>query len=307
MPCLPRGEHQQQSTNLQRRSELSKEDIPKDKEKLPEYSQYKLWARELFLAFGLVALLLGSMWIATGMFPPLVVVESGSMMHESEDSSIGVIDPGDLVLVMNPERSDVVTYVEAIDPSHEDFGHKSHGMFGDVIVFRKNGDSSTPVIHRAIAKAVSNSSGGWDIPGTDIRNAETITMEIDYKCPYHGGDYNLRLVNWTPFNEGFLTSGDNRVTNGCKIDQIYATGQDSRNGLRDQFGNPVTEVKDEWVIGVASSEIPWIGAIKLGFSDSYQSVTANTWFNLTLTLLFVLASPMIVDAIPFGKSNEEEE
>ncbi len=286
---------------------MSKADPQKDKTNLPGYSQYKLWARELFLAFGLVTLLLGSMWIATGMFPPLVVVESGSMMHDTEDGSIGSIDPGDLVLVMNPDRSEVITYVEAIDPNHEEFGYESHGMHGDVIVFNKNGDSSTPVIHRAIAKAVSNISGGWDVPGTPIRNSTSISMEIDYKCPYHGGDYNLRIVNWTPYNEGFLTSGDNRVTNGCKIDQIYATGQDSRNGLKDEFGNPVTEVRDEWIIGVASSEIPWIGAIKLGFSGSSQSVTANSWLYLTLTLLIVLASPVIVDATPFGNRGKEEE
>ena len=43
-------------------------------------------AREAMLALGLVVLLLGSMWVATGSFPPMVVVESGSMMHEEEGS-----------------------------------------------------------------------------------------------------------------------------------------------------------------------------------------------------------------------------
>ena len=56
--------------------------------------------REIFLAIGLVVLLLGSMFISTGTFPPMVVVESGSMMHDDE-GQIGVIDPGDLVLVIN--------------------------------------------------------------------------------------------------------------------------------------------------------------------------------------------------------------
>ena len=40
--------------------------------------------REIFLAIGLVVLLLGSMFISTGTFPPMVVVESGSMMHDDE-------------------------------------------------------------------------------------------------------------------------------------------------------------------------------------------------------------------------------
>ncbi|SVA36380.1 uncharacterized protein METZ01_LOCUS89234, partial [marine metagenome] len=68
-------------------------------------------AREATLALGLVALLLGSMWVATGLFPPMVVVESKSMMHEDE-GSLGAIDPGDLVLVMNPDRADIVTFAE---------------------------------------------------------------------------------------------------------------------------------------------------------------------------------------------------
>ena len=33
-------------------------------------------------------------------------------------------------------------------------------MEGDVIVFRKNGGSDTPVIHRALLKAIENDSGG---------------------------------------------------------------------------------------------------------------------------------------------------
>ena len=40
--------------------------------------------KEIFLAIGLVVLLLGSMFISTGTFPPMVVVESGSMMHDDE-------------------------------------------------------------------------------------------------------------------------------------------------------------------------------------------------------------------------------
>ena len=63
-------------------------------------NDFNLYLREAFLAIGLVFLLLGSMWLATGMFPPMVVVESGSMKH-SEDGSLGAIDPGDLVLIMN--------------------------------------------------------------------------------------------------------------------------------------------------------------------------------------------------------------
>ncbi len=78
--------------------------------------------REAYLALGLVSILLGSMWVATGSFPPMVVVESGSMMHD-DDGSVGAIDPGDLVLVMNPDRKSVITFVEAMQEGNENYGH----------------------------------------------------------------------------------------------------------------------------------------------------------------------------------------
>ena len=58
-------------------------------------------AREVTLALGLVVLMLGSMWVATGSFPPIVVVESGSMMHE-DDGPVGAIAPAVMVLVWTP-------------------------------------------------------------------------------------------------------------------------------------------------------------------------------------------------------------
>ncbi|MFL2973623.1 MAG: S26 family signal peptidase [Candidatus Thalassarchaeaceae archaeon] len=270
--------------------------------------------REAFLAIGLVLLILGSLWIATGQFPPMVVVESGSMMHDTEDGSLGAIDPGDLVLVMNPDRVEIITYVEAMEENNENFGYTSHGMEGDVIIYSKNGGSDTPVIHRAILKAVTNNTQvgeeTWDVKGTSLKNVKSINLTINYPCEYHSGTYNLEIKDWIPNHSGYLTTGDNPNSNGCKIDQLVATGQDGRNGLKDDQGNPVTAVKDEWVVGVASSEIPWIGAIKLFTSNTHHFVTGETWTNLSFTILFVICSPMIYESV-FRKKitdlNSEEE
>ena len=177
--------------------------------------------REALLAIGLVLLILGSLWIATGQFPPMVVVESGSMMHDTEDGSLGAIDPGDLVLVMNPNRVDIVTYVEAMDEGNQNFGYTSHGMEGDVIIYSKNGGSDTPVIHRAILKVVSNNTQEgektWDVLGTSLRNVNSVNLTINYPCNYHGGTYNLEIIDWKPNHSGFITTGDNPNSNGCKI------------------------------------------------------------------------------------------
>lgn len=285
-----------------------------DKINLSNNNPVNEFLREALLAIGLVLLILGSLWIATGQFPPMVVVESGSMMHDTEDGSLGAIDPGDLVLVMNPNRADIVTYVEAMEEDNQNFGYTSHGMEGDVIIYSKNGGSDTPVIHRAILKVVSNNTQEgeetWDVLGTSLRNVHSVNLTINYPCTYHGGTYNLEIIDWIPNHSGFITTGDNPNSNGCKIDQLAATGQDGRNGLKDEAGNPVTAVKDEWIIGVASSEIPWIGAIKLFTSNTHHFVTEETWTNLSFTILFVICSPMIYESI-FRKnetlSNSEEE
>ena len=269
------------------------------------------FAREATLAIGLVTILLGSMWIATGSFPPMVVVESGSMMHE-EEGSVGAIDPGDLVLVMNPDRVEIVTYVEATEEENENFGYESHGMAGDVIIYRKNGGSDTPVIHRALLKAVVNSSGGWDVPGTPLVNVDSITWTLDYECSYHGGTYNLKIDRWEPNHEGYLTTGDNPDSNGCNIDQLRATNPEASetyirgNGLKDENGNPVLAVKEEWIIGVAATEIPWLGAAKLAISGTSSSVTDSTWRSLGMVIAVIIATPYLMEAI-VERRNENTE
>ena len=76
--------------------------------------------------------------------------------------------------------------------------------------------------------------------------------------------------------------------------------------IRDS-NNPVTAVKDEWVIGIASSEIPWIGAAKLFFSPppSADYVTSKTWTMLGLVIASILIIPSVVDATLPPKDEEE--
>ena len=289
----------------------------------------KIYLREVFLAVGLVFLLLGSMWLATGMFPPMVVVESGSMKH-SEEGSLGAIDPGDLVLIMNPDRVDIITYLEASNEENENFGYEMHGMLGDVIIYQKNGGKDTPVIHRALLKAEANlteipvdnscSEGvfdelkhicilTWDLPGSNLVNVANISLKLDYSCAPHG---NLTIDKWIPNHEGYLTTGDNRLTNGCTIDQLRATSSTADDsyilsrGLKDEYGNPVTAVRDNWVVGVASSEVPWVGAIKLLFSGTSDFVSPKTWSNLLTLIAAVVIMPMLYDII-FPKESDEEE
>ena len=254
------------------------------------------WIREAMLAGGLVVLVLISMWVATGSFPPMVVVESNSMQHD-ENGEVGSIDAGDLVLVMSDERQKIITYAEATEEGSPYEGYESHGMPGDVIIYRKNGGTDTPVIHRALLKVVANDSGGWDAPGTHLRNVETISWTFDIQCPYHGGTYNLTVENWDPVHEGYLSMGDNNKNPRCMFDQSAANGQSEGTGLSDGQGNPVQTTKEEWIVGVAGSEIPWVGAIKLGLSNNSDWVPSSSWTKLVISALILLAIPAIWERV----------
>ena len=135
---------------------------------------------------------------------------------------------------------DIITFVEATESGGDFEGYESHGMPGDVIIYQKNGGSDTPVIHRALLEVVENTSGGWDVPGTTLRNVFGNSWTFDILCPYHGGAYDLRIEDWDPVHAGYLTKGDN---NDCMIDQPEANTLSQGPGLSDEFGNPVQTTK----------------------------------------------------------------
>jgi len=283
------------------------------------------WIREILLAAGMILVLYGSLVLMTGSSPPMVVVESQSMMTDDE-SHVGIIDPGDIILVTEPEKREVVTYAEAVEIGGQYHQYSTHGMPGDVIIYKKNGGNDTPVIHRAILFALANetkpvenngtciqgeldelfvaSDGSigaciltWDVKGTSVLNVTSISMNLTgYSCQPHGY---LMIQDWIPEHEGFLTSGDNPRTNGCTIDQLTATGYSGSGphyfGLRDEFGNPVTAVRPQWVSGLAGPEVPWFGIVKLAASNNSSQVTSDAWTSLLVSVVILLSSVMIIE------------
>ena len=81
------------------------------------------------LAVAMIAFLVLGLWAHTGTMPPLVVVESSSMIHET-NGEIGSIDAGDLILVMDTPYDNIVTFAEASDRDNKYHGYESHGMEG---------------------------------------------------------------------------------------------------------------------------------------------------------------------------------
>ncbi len=202
----------------------------------------------------MIVVLIAALYAHTGSMPPLVVVESSSMVHDP-DGEVGSIDAGDLVLVHKSSFENIVTFAEATDPSNPYYGYEAHGMEGDVVIYRKNGEASTPIIHRAILRVVPHDAypatstanpcptGGtfdaewsidgsegacvrtWDVPGTDVVNQSNISIQFDgieagfYDCErfvHAGVEAHLVVHNWFPKHSGLLTLGD---ANKCSVDQ----------------------------------------------------------------------------------------
>lgn len=92
--------------------------------------------RDIVVALLVVALVMSIVYAYSGSVTPLVAVESGSMEPH--------INIGDVVLIKRP--AEVVTYKDGKTTNYQSFGN-----YGDVVVYRPNGDASmTPIIHRAM-------------------------------------------------------------------------------------------------------------------------------------------------------------
>jgi len=172
----------------------------------------------------------------SGLWPPMVAVESPSMNPHMKT--------GDLVFVMEEHRlapsaayggTGVVTY-----RTGERTGYRKFGMGGDVIVYEPDGNGmTTPIIHRAMFYV--NESEDWYDKGVGV-DPDAVGNAEDCAA----------LENCPAPNAGFITKGDNDRTNR-RYDQV--------SGLSDP-------VDPAWIVGTAEFRIPWLGHIRLWASQT---------------------------------------
>tara|TARA_X000001036_G_scaffold163524_1_gene155194 strand:+ start:6279 stop:7262 length:984 start_codon:yes stop_codon:yes gene_type:complete len=303
---------------------------------MSDQDPFKTLVLEIVLAIGMIACLVLALFIHTGSMPPLVVVESESMIHD-EKGEVGSIDAGDLILVHKDPADAIITFAEATDSNNPSYGYDQHGMEGDVIIYAKNGEEGTPIIHRAIMRVLAASTTApergeaapcpinssydeeliapdglmgaciwtWTVPGTSAINVSTVSIKFDgtdagyYDCkrPAHGNvEAHLVVWDWRPSHEGILTLGDN---NQCSVDQGASVTNGSA-GVHSESG-VVGPIRDGWVLGVAGGELPWIGTVKLmvGGPNSYgtQDVPSSSFFALFTLIALVLVSPLFTERI----------
>ncbi|MEM3397339.1 MAG: S26 family signal peptidase [Thermoplasmata archaeon] len=272
-------------------------DHGKKQSKLKKY--LKGWVRDILVSFAVVGTLILILYAYSGLWPFLVVVESGSMQHSAE-SQIGVIDTGDMVLVKKlGSTSEITTYIQG-----KISGYSTYGSYGDVIVYKKNGhDDATPVIHRAVLFLKYNATANaFDIPELNtpslvpnkdwgITGSEPRWYAIASKiwiANYGHARINLTinlagiLSNVGSRHDGYITLGDN---NRGAIDQTNLLYHDEL----------VQPVKFEWIVGVARGELPWFGALKLLFTGNAQYVPANSWMFLQISIALIILVPFLVD------------
>lgn len=259
-----------------------------------------LFLRDAGIAMAFVASILLAMYAYTGLWPPLVVVESDSMMHSDDNISyLGAIDTGDLVLVKDVDSvGDIETYMEGVSSRH-----KTYGDFGDVVIYKKYGsDAYTPIIHRAMVYLEWNPdtdgymcealqrapSDKWSTSDPDdtwdhLTSTLTIT-NVGYRSQSVYIDIGRIISDYrgTTPGDGFVTKGDHNIA----IDQSQGGTLGSR------------PVDITWVVGKARGEIPWFGLLKLWFTDSLASeAPANSVRNLYISLALIIVAPIAADVL----------
>ena len=274
---------------------LSRKPKSKKEKKLePKQTIFSL-IKEILIALIILGLILGILWAHTGYWPPVVVIESNSMMH-GEDSSMGTMDTGDMVLVKSvSSKGDVKTYVDG-----QKSNYKTYSSYGDVIAFNRNGGSGTPVIHRAIVWIVYNASGNnnyaglsdygsFDVPSLGLYDVTEINIpNYELKPGNLTADLQIILMNFKSNNRkphgGFLTKGDNN------------NGFDQMSNLKDSKNHPLEPVKLSWIIGKAEGEIPALGLITL-FMSGKTSEPGKSAPSSSVNMLILLVTVIIVTII----------
>lgn len=182
-----------------------------------------VYVRDVLGSIGAVVLVGLLLFTVSGVYPPLVAIESPSMTPN--------IQTGDMVFVMDEERfsGPEARHGVVTAEAGATVGYSTFGEPGDVIIFEPNGDTGrTPIIHRAMLW-VESGENWYDRADEDAVGAADNCAELRH-CP-------------AP-HSGFVTKGD------------------FNNGY-DQAGRTSTVVRPEWVIGTAEVRVPGLGWIRL--------------------------------------------
>lgn len=251
------------------------------------------FAVSLITIVAIFAGVIGGVLIYSGMSSPLTVIESKSMQHSSDTSYLGIIDTGDMVVMVDPNKTNIVTYVEGYQS-----GYSKFGSYGDVIIYHRSVENSgNPIIHRAMLWLDYIGDGKWSAPslehydtarwsvteGTWNSMSGILTLK-DLQGPNNtriSCSVNLNALSLYP-HSGYLTKGDN---NNAFDQPANISGVE---GL----------VKKSQVKAVAGIEIPWLGCIKLLMKNkNVNMIPSNSIPCLVILLIDIIMLFVVIFTI----------
>lgn len=245
--------------------------------------------RDVLIIISVVVIILvaaiGALFTYSGMGSPLTIVESKSMQHSDTNSQLGIIDTGDMIVMVDPSKTSITTYVEGSQNGYQKFGD-----YGDVIIYNRN-DGRNPVIHRAIIWLDYNDNGTWSAPSLknfpkerwDVTNGDYNSMSGTLTINGLGWRHLSASINLNNLqhHSGYLTNGDNNHYNDI------TTYFDQSTSIADSVG----PIEKNNIKAVAGLELPWLGCIKLYLSNiNVDMIPVNS-----IPCFFV----MIVDILMF--------
>lgn len=237
--------------------------------------------RILLIAIIVVALIFIALFAYSGIWPPIVVVESGSMQHGNQ-WQYGVINTGDIVVVQKVASiSNIITYLQG-----RETGYKTYGDYGNVIIYiAPDGES---IIHRAMFYVTWNGTtpqilGENNASFLNVSGEDVIIEDIGYS-------HRNLLVDLSSYvgHAGFVTMGDHNL---ALAPPSKFQGYVVYEAADENVGISSSLVTMNMVEGVAHGWLPWFGDIKL-------IVTGNTKYILSNSILFLIISLIVLFSIP---------
>jgi signal peptidase len=186
-----------------------------------------LIVRETALSVGAVVAFGLLLFAISGVWPPMVAVESGSMEpHMQKGDLVFMTEAGRFVPAAAHEGTGVVTR-----ETGREAGYWKFGDYGSVVVYDEPRDAGPPVIHRAHF---------WVESGENWYDRANPDYVIGNDCE--------ELLNCPAPHAGFVTKGD-------------------ANDEYDQANGIAEPVRPAWIVGVARVRIPYLGWVRLGVSN----------------------------------------
>ena len=244
------------------------------------------------VAFVIIVIATVSVMNYSGMSSPLTVVESNSMQHSTDTSYVGVIDTGDMIVMVSPGKQSVTTFVEG-----SKIDYKKFGLYGDVIIYKRD-NGQNPVIHRAIIELIYNNDGTWSAPSLEgysgrwENNGSTDYMHMHgnftmYDLGWRGLYATINLDD-LPKHDGYLTNGDNNTVNDTR------TYFDQSTSIAGGLG-PIQESNIKAIAGI---EIPWLGCVKLEMNGkNVNMIPGNSIPCLVVALIDIVCFFIVLSVI----------